>query len=323
MMNQWEGIFSIQTNDEFEDWALKVFTFQLENCSVYREFCQLMNRTEPKTVDEIPFLPISFFKSHKIVTEGLPIETVFKSSGTTGMSRSQHFIQSEEMYRRSFRKTYAEQIGEPKNQVILALLPNYIEQGESSLVFMVDDLIRLTKNELSGFLLSDMESIENRYKSALQSGKKVVIFGVSYALLDLAEKGLNLSEATIIETGGMKGKREEMSKEKMHEVLKKGFNVSHISSEYGMTELLSQAYSKKNGLFSFPNWMKINLRETNDPLTPLSKEKTGGINVIDLANVYSCSFISTQDLGRLENGQLRLMGRFDQADIRGCNMLVE
>tara|TARA_R110000737_G_scaffold109050_1_gene141934 strand:- start:445 stop:1413 length:969 start_codon:yes stop_codon:yes gene_type:complete len=322
-MNQWEGIFSIQSESEFEEWALKVFAFQLENCAVYREFCELMNRTSPKSTAEIPFLPISFFKTHEVRSKKLPVETIFKSSGTTGMERSQHFIQSTEMYRKSFRKTYAEQIGDPKDQVILALLPNYIEQGESSLVFMVDDLIQLTQNEFSGFLLSDMESIESRYDSAIHSEKKVVIFGVSYALLDLAEKGMNLSQATIIETGGMKGKRQEMSKEAMHEMLKKGLNVSHISSEYGMTELLSQAYSKENGLFSLPKWMKIILRETSDPLTELSKEKTGGVNVIDLANVYSCSFISTQDLGRLEDGQLRLMGRFDQADIRGCNLLVE
>lgn len=322
-MNQWEGIFSIQSENEFEEWAMKVFAFQMENCAVYREFCQLMNRTTPKSLAEIPFLPISFFKTHEVRSENLPVETIFKSSGTTGMERSQHFVQSTEMYRSSFRLTYAEQIGDPKDQVILALLPNYIEQGESSLVFMVDDLIQLTNDELSGFLLANMESIENRYHSAIQSGKKVVIFGVSYALLDLAEKGIDLSAATIIETGGMKGKRQEMSKETMHEILKKGLNVNHISSEYGMTELLSQAYSQKSGLFSLPKWMKIILRETSDPLTELSKNKTGGINVIDLANVYCCSFISTQDLGRIENGQLRLMGRFDQADIRGCNLLVE
>jgi hypothetical protein len=322
-MNQWKGIFEVQTEKEFEQWALKVFAFQMENCAVYREFCQLMNRMSPKSLAEIPFLPISFFKTHEIRNKNLAVETVFKSSGTTGRDRSQHFIQSTEMYRESFRKTYAEQIGNPKDQVILALLPNYLEQGESSLVFMVDDLIRDTQNDLSGFLLSDMDGIESRYQLASKSGKQVVLFGVSYALLDLAEKGINLAKAIIIETGGMKGRREEISKETMHEVLTKGFQVTHISSEYGMTELLSQAYSNQNGLFSLPNWMRIILRETSDPLTELSKEKTGGINVVDLANVYSCSFIATQDLGRIENGHLRLMGRFDQADIRGCNLLVE
>jgi phenylacetate-coenzyme A ligase PaaK-like adenylate-forming protein len=322
-MNEWNGLFGIQSESEFEEWALKVFAFQVENNVVYRQFCQLMKQTSPKSIHEIPFLPISFFKTHEVRSENFPIQTVFKSSGTTGMVRSQHFVQSLDMYRESFRKTYLDQIGDPKDQVILALLPNYVEQGESSLVFMVDDLIRQTNNVLSGFLLSDMESCADRYQKAVNTGKKVVLFGVSYALLDLAEKGMNLSQSIIIETGGMKGKREEMSKEKMHDVLMKGFQVDHISSEYGMTELLSQAYSKKNGLFTLPPWMTIFLRETSDPLTELSKEKTGGINVIDLANVYSCSFIATQDLGRIENGQLRLMGRFDNADIRGCNLLVE
>ncbi|MGJ8660986.1 MAG: acyl transferase [Bacteroidota bacterium] len=322
-MNQWKDIFSIQTDAQFEEWALKIFAFQIEHCSVYREFCQLMNKTSISSINEIPFLPISFFKTHNIQNSDLPVEMIFKSSGTTGMQRSQHMVQSSEMYRESFLKTYSEQIGNPEDQVILALLPNYLEQGESSLVYMVDDLVQKTNNELSGFLLNDLESISNRYQLAVKSNKKVVVFGVSYALLDLAEKGIDLSQAIIIETGGMKGKRKEMSKEAMHEMLKKGFGVSYISSEYGMTELLSQGYSEKDGLFSLPNWMRINLRETSDPLTALSKEKTGGINVIDLANVYSCSFIATQDLGRIENGKLRLMGRFDQADIRGCNLLVE
>jgi len=322
-MNPWKGIFSIQSDAEFESWALKAFDFQQIHCAVYREFCQMLNRTKANSIHEIPFLPISFFKSHKVCHDELSIEKIFKSSGTTGMDRSQHFIQSTEMYRESFRRTYIEQIGNPKDHVILALLPNYLEQGESSLVFMVDDLVKRTENDLSGFLLSDLNSIAERYRKAVESNKKVVIFGVSYALLDLAEKGMNLSEATIIETGGMKGRREEMSKEELHQVLKNGFDVDYISSEYGMTELLSQAYSEKDGLFSIPKWMRVQLRETNDPLSNLSKDKTGGINIIDLANVYSCSFIATQDLGRIENNKLRLMGRFDHADIRGCNLLVE
>jgi hypothetical protein len=322
-MNEWSGIFSIKSAAEFEVWALKVFAFQFENCAVYREFCTLMNRTKPQSIQEIPFLPISFFKSHLVQHKDLPVEITFKSSGTTGMERSQHPIQVPEMYQASFRKTYIQQMGDPKDQVILALLPNYLEQGESSLVYMVDDLVRQTKSELSGFILGDPEQLEVRYQKALAKDKQVIIFGVSYALLDLAEKGLDLSKARVIETGGMKGRRKEMSKEELHEQLKTGLNVPFVSSEYGMTELLSQAYSEKNGLFTLPPWMTIILRETNDPLTELSKEKTGGINVIDLANVYSCSFIATQDLGRIEEGQLRLMGRFDHADVRGCNLLVQ
>lgn len=322
-MQEWEGIFSIQSEEEFETWALKIFHFQYENTLVYREYCDLIQKNTPKSVSDIPFLPISFFKTHEVKHKDLPVRLIFKSSGTSGMERSQHAIQMPELYEKSYRLTYASQIGPPKNQVILALLPSYVEQGESSLVYMVDDLIRQTKNSKSGFMLNDLASVQDRYKAALEEGKEVVIFGVSYALLDLAEKGIDLSEAIIIETGGMKGRRKELTKEALHTVLKKGLKCDNISSEYGMTELLSQAYSKEKQLFTMPNWMKIQLRETNDPFAPLQKNKTGGINVTDLANVYSCSFISTQDLGRIEDGKLKLMGRFDNSDIRGCNMLVQ
>ncbi len=322
-MDEWKGVFSIQNELEFEKWALKIFQFQYENTLVYREYCDLIQRTNPKRLDEIPFLPISFFKTHEVKNKDLNVQLVFKSSGTTGMERSKHAIQMIELYQESFRKTYAIQIGNPENQVILALLPSYLAQGESSLVYMVDDLIRQSNNPLSGFLLGDLDSIEKRYHQALAAEKKVVIFGVSYALLDLAEKKLDLSQATIIETGGMKGRRKELMKEDLHEELKKGLNCQHIASEYGMTELLSQAYSMDDQLFSLPPWMKVHLRETNDPFSNLTKNKTGGINVIDLANVFSCSFIATQDLGRLMDGRLQLMGRFDNADLRGCNMLVQ
>ncbi len=322
-MKEWEGIFKIKTDDDFEFWALKVFRFQYENTPVYREFCDLLKKTQPKTSAEIPFLPISFFKSHLVKNKDLPVQLTFKSSGTTGMERSKHAIQVQEMYVASFRKTYTEQMGNPSDQVILALLPNYLEQGESSLVYMVNDLIQLTNSSISGFVLDDPNTLLSRYREALKEKKKVVIFGVSYALLDLAEKKVDLSEATIIETGGMKGRRKELTKEELHEELKSGLNVPFICSEYGMTELLSQGYSKEDQLFELPAWMKVQLRETNDPLARLSKQKTGGIDIIDLANVYSCSFISTQDLGRLKNGKLKLMGRFDHSDIRGCNLLVQ
>lgn len=322
-MHPWEGLFSIQNDAEFERWALKIFTFQYENTPVYREYCDLIQKSNPKCLNEIPFLPISFFKTHEVKHKAMDVQLTFRSSGTSGMERATHWIQDPVMYISSFSRTYKSQIGDPEDQVILALLPNYIEQGESSLIYMVDQLIHQTKNELSGFLLDDVSSIENKYQKAIKQGKKVVIFGVSYALLDIAEKGIDLSNAVIIETGGMKGRRKELTKEELHKELTKGLNVSSISSEYGMTELLSQAYSQSDGLFSMPPWMKIQLRETNDPFSTLTKSKTGGINVIDLANVYSCSFISTQDLGRIENGQLRLMGRFDQSDIRGCNLLLQ
>jgi hypothetical protein len=322
-VNNWEAIFSIESEQDFNDWAMKIFHFQYENTLVYQEYCKLIKHTAPKNWTEIPFLPISFFKSHEVKHKDFPVQLTFKSSGTSGMERARHLIQLPEIYETSFRKTYSQQLGNPEDQVILALLPSYQEQGESSLVYMVDDLIKLSNNSLSGFLLNDLNSIESRYNNALSAGKQVVIFGVSYALLDLAEKGMDFSKATIIETGGMKGRRQEITKEELHAELMKGLNCTNISSEYGMTELLSQAYSKGDQLFDLPPWMRIQLRETSDPFAPLTKEKTGGINVIDLANVYSCSFISTQDLGRLENGKLRLMGRFDQADIRGCNLLVQ
>jgi phenylacetate-coenzyme A ligase PaaK-like adenylate-forming protein len=322
-VKEWQEVFKIKDEQEFESWALRIYEFQYQNCEVYRDFCDLLNIKKPKALEEIPFLPISFFKTHAVKSKNLPVELLFKSSGTSGLVRSQHFVQCQVIYRESFFKTYVDQMGDPVNQVILALLPSYLEQGESSLVYMVEHLIQATKNPLSGYLLNDLQAVQERYNKALDSGKEVVIFGVSYALLDLAEQKIDLSQATIVETGGMKGRRKELSKEELHQALKDGLGCDFISSEYGMTELFSQAYSKKDGLFSMPPWMKIILRETNDPLSFLNKPKTGGINVIDLANIFSCSFISTQDLGRLEEGKLRLMGRFDHADVRGCNLLVD
>jgi hypothetical protein len=214
-------------------------------------------------------------------------------------------------------------MGNPEDQVILALLPNYTEQGNSSLVFMVDHLIQLTKNPLSGFMLNELNEVKNAYHKAILTGKKVVVFGVSYALLDLAETGTDLSKATIIETGGMKGRRKELTKDELHAELVNGLGVPFVSSEYGMTELLSQAYSDQNGLFTCPNWMQVICRDVNDPFHYVADGKTGGINVIDLANLYSCSFIATQDLGRIEGSSFRIMGRFDNADLRGCNLMVE
>lgn len=323
-MNALENeIFGVKSTADFEKVALKVFDFQSTHCSVYRDFVQMLNIGEPKSLNDIPFLPISFFKSHEVRSGTRAVETVFKSSGTTGMIRSQHFVESTEMYRNSFLSTYIQQYGNLENQVILALLPNYIDQGSSSLVFMVDDLIQKTNNPLSKFYLDDLNELLIAYQQAIQTNKKVIIFGVSYALLDLAELKPDLSQAIIIETGGMKGRRKEMTKEELHLELKNAFQVPYISSEYGMAELLSQAYSDQDGLFDFSPWMKALIRDVNDPFCYLPDGKTGGINVIDLANLYSCSFISTQDLGKIQNGQLQLMGRFDHSEIRGCNLMVE
>lgn len=317
-----DKILSISSNESFTKIALEVFHYQVQQCEVYRNYVEFLNWKTPTCIKEIPFLPIEFFKSHPIISSEKETEIVFKSSGTGGQ-RSTHFVADSQIYIDSFSKAYEQFIGNPKNQVILALLPNYTEQGESSLVYMVDYLIQQTKNELSAFLLNSPSEIELRYQNALKSGKEVVIFGVSYALLDLTEQNINLSNARIIETGGMKGRRKELTKEELHDELKRGLNVPFVSSEYGMTELLSQGYSNANGLFETPPWMKILIREVNDPFTYLEDGKTGGINVIDLANLYSCSFIATQDLGKKTNDTFQILGRFDQSDIRGCNLLID
>jgi Acyl-protein synthetase, LuxE len=316
-------IFSIENNADFEKTALDVFQFQREKCSVYKEYLKILNHPFPKTIDEIPFLPISFFKSHTVISSDLPIQFDFFSSGTTGMIRSKHSVQKPEMYQRSFTKIYKDFIGDPQEQVILALLPNYIEQGHSSLVYMVNDLIKETNSPLSGFFLQEYDNLVSNYQQAIGEGKKVVVFGVSYALLDLADAKVDLSQAQIIETGGMKGRRAEMTKVELHNYLKKGLGCDFISSEYGMTELFSQAYSNKEGVFSLPKWMDIKIRQTNDPFQYVKEGKTGGVNVIDLANLYSCSFIATQDLGKRIGEDFYLMGRFDNSDLRGCNMMVE
>lgn len=316
-------IFQINNEQQFNQIALKVFDYQQQNNPIYKEFLNKLNRPKPTHYQEIPFLPISFFKTHEVRCHSVfQPEINFKSSGTGG-NRSTHIIEHLKLYEYSFETTYRKQLGNPEDQVILALLPNYIEQGESSLVYMIDCLIKKSKNSLSGFYLNNPINIINAYHEALTQNKKVVLFGVSYALLDLAALKPTLSEAVVIETGGMKGRRKELTKEELHNELKKGFNVNYISSEYGMSELLSQAYSDSTGLFTTPPWMKIQIRDINDPLTIITQGKTGGINVIDLANLYSCSFIATQDLGKIVDTQFQWMGRFDNADIRGCNLLLE
>ncbi len=317
-----DRIFSIQTESDFDQCALEVYHFQKEHVPVYKTFLELINRPEPTHYSQIPHLPIAFFKTHEIIAANQSVQQVFKSSGTTGMVRSTHYVADVSIYERSFIPTYEQFLGKLEDQIIFALLPNYVSQGESSLVYMVDKLIEGTKNELSGYYLESPGSLLNAISEGRKTGKKLVLFGVSYALLDLAEIKPDLHDVTVIETGGMKGKRKEMTKEEMHQELVAGFGCEYIASEYGMCELLSQAYSDKNGVFELPFWMKVSLREVNDPFELLQQDKTGGVNVMDLANIYSCAFIETQDLGRIEEGKLRLMGRFDHSDIRGCNLLV-
>jgi len=323
-MVDFSNLLAIKSDADFERIALEVFHYQLKNCSIYRDYVHLLNPQNAKSLEEIPFLPIEFFKTNEIYCgQKSSNDILFLSSGTGNSIRSKHIVRDIKLYESSFRTSYLKFFGAISDHVILALLPNYQEQENSSLVYMVDTLIRDSGNNLSGFLLNDPEEIEIRYKKAFASGKKVVIFGVSYALLDLAEKNINLSEAIIIETGGMKGRRKEISKKSLHLELMKGLNVPFVSSEYGMTELLSQAYSFKDGIFSYPPWMKVLFREVHDPLTLIKGSGKGAINVIDLANIHSCSFIATQDLGRNVPGGFIMEGRMEQSDLRGCNLMVD
>lgn len=317
-------LFEIDSDADFNQKALAVFQYQYDHVSIYRQFCDALGRKAPTHYKEIPFLPISFFKTHKILSDEITDEEliVFKSSGTTQSIRSQHYIAAPEIYVDSFMDTFSKQIANPKDAIILALLPNYIEQGESSLVYMVDHLVKASNHPLSGFYLSDMDSLIQAIQKAKQADKKIILFGVSYALLDLAEKRADLSGVIILETGGMKGRRKEMIKEELHQVLCDGLNVPHIYSEYGMTELLSQGYTDGTEYFTSPNWMKVIMRDVNDPLSIRKEGKTGGVNVIDLANFYSCSFIATDDLGVQEGNRFKILGRFDLSDIRGCNLLI-
>ena len=323
-MVDFSNLLAIKSDADFERIAMEVFHYQLKNCSVYRDYVHLLNRQNAKSLEEIPFLPIEFFKTNEIYCgQKSDSDILFLSSGTGNSIRSKHIVRDIKLYESSFRASYLKFFGAISDHVILALLPNYQEQGNSSLVFMVDALVSDSANNLSGFLLNEPEEIEIRYKKACASGKKVVIFGVSYALLDLAEKQIDLKDALIIETGGMKGRRKEISKKSLHLELMKGLNVPFVSSEYGMTELLSQAYSFEDGIFSCPPWMKVLFREVHDPLSLIQGSGKGAINVIDLANIHSCSFIATQDLGRNVPGGFILEGRMEQSDLRGCNLMVD
>jgi len=316
------SIFDITTEADFNRAALSVFKYQYQHVKVYGDFCDALGRTNPKDYTEIPFLPISFFKTHTVLSKEIDSQVVFKSSGTTLGTRSQHYVASIKLYERSFLKTFSEQIADPKQSIIMALLPNYVDQGDSSLVYMVDHLIKESQHHLSGFYLSDPEALIQAIKSAKIESKAIILFGVSYALLDFAERKVDLSGIKIIETGGMKGKRKEMIKEELHQILINGLNVSEVYSEYGMTELLSQAYTDGSEYFKTPSWMKVMVRDINDPLHILSDGRTGGVNIIDLANIYSCAFIATDDLGVKSENKFKILGRFDQSDMRGCNLLV-
>ncbi len=319
-------IFTINNQKQFDKMALKVFRYQYENNGVYREFCDFLktNVQKVKTIQQIPFLPIQFFKSHEVVSNSNPIQTIFTSSGTTGMVTSKHLVTDVSIYEESYRKAFSQFYGNIEDYVVLALLPSYLEREGSSLIHMVDDLIQLSKHPESGFYLHNYDELIEKIIQLDQSGQNVILIGVTYALLDLIEKqSFQLENTIIMETGGMKGKRKEMIREELHQELCNGFGVKSIHSEYGMTELLSQAYSLGDGIFECPSWMQISIRDTEDALSYIRDGKTGGINVIDLANINSCSFIATQDLGKkYSNGSFEVVGRFDHSDIRGCNLMV-
>ncbi len=321
-----KNIFSIKSESDFQRLALEIFRFQYEQNPVYQSFIRKLgiNITSVQNYLEIPFLPIEFFKTHQVVCGNFKPEAVFLSSGTTGINTSRHFIKSLPLYEKSLLRGFRSFFGKPEKYVILALLPSYLERSGSSLVHMASLLIRRSKHKSSGFYLHNYERLAVELSKLKKQGQKVILLGVTYALLDLAEQfPLKFPELILMETGGMKGKRREMVREELHDILSSAFGVKNIYSEYGMTELLSQAYSKGRGVFSTPPWMRILIRDVNDPLSMLPEGKSGGINVMDLANIYSCSFIATQDLGKLDSSSnFEVLGRFDNSDVRGCNLLV-
>jgi phenylacetate-coenzyme A ligase PaaK-like adenylate-forming protein len=322
-----EHFFTIKDDAAFEKAALKIFYHQAKNCKVYNQFIHHLGIKPDEIISyrEIPFLPISFFKSHEVVSNLAAPEIVFSSSGTTGQTQSKHLVTDVSIYEQSFNLAFEQFYGSIKDTCLLALLPSYLERDGSSLIYMVDSLLKQSEHPKSGYFLHDLKQLYQTLKELQKVGQKTILIGVTYALLGFVEQfELDFPELIVMETGGMKGKRKELVREELHQLLYNGFGVSKIHSEYGMTELLSQAYSAGDGIFDCPPWMKILLRDTYDPLSLVGKKQTGGINVIDLANVNSCSFIATQDLGKLHaDGSFEVLGRFDNADIRGCNLLVQ
>lgn len=319
-------IFNITSKKEFDSVCIEVFKYQYVNNSVYRRFCNLLGTSKSmvKKVTEIPFLPIEFFKKEKIVSTNKTEDIIFTSSGTTGNNTSKHYVSDLTIYEESFNKGFNYFYGDISNYCVLALLPSYLEREGSSLIYMADSLIKQSKHPRSNFYLNNINELISTLKELEKNKQPTLLIGVSFALLELAEENkLNLKYTTIIETGGMKGRRKEIIRSELHSLLNKGFKTQVIHSEYGMTELLSQAYSTGNGIFECPPWMRILIRNTEDPTQLIVNKKTGGINVIDLANINSCSFIATQDLGKkIDNANFEILGRFDNSDIRGCNLMV-
>ena len=307
----------------FEKRALRLFKEQSQKCLPYNQYLKLL-KTDVESISslaEIPFLPIQFFKTHSIIAKGKKPAIRFSSSGTTGMERSQHLVADLSLYEYSFRTAFELFYGDIEKYRFIALLPSYLEREGSSLIYMCEDFIKRSKHPQSGFYLNNLDELSE----IIKEDKPTILLGVTYALLDLAELGpFQLNNTIIMETGGMKGKRKEMLKDELHQTLSNAYGVDLIHSEYGMTELLSQAYSKGNGRFSTPHWMRVFSRDIEDPFSITNNGKTGGLNIIDLANIHSCAFIATEDLGRVYTDQtFEVLGRFEQSDIRGCNLLVQ
>jgi phenylacetate-coenzyme A ligase PaaK-like adenylate-forming protein len=319
-------LFSGLNAETFEALAMKVFQFQYTHNKLYRQWSDYLQRTPDQVlhISQIPFLPVELFKTNNVIcgSESELAKLIFESSGTTGATASKHCVLHPELYTRSFTEGFRLFYGEPSDWRILALLPSYLERSGSSLVYMVNELIFQSNHHESGFFLDNIDDLVRLLQKP--DSKKTILIGVSFALLDLAATHPMLLDNTIImETGGMKGRRKELTRQELHAALCEAFAVSEIHSEYGMTELLSQAYASRNGHFKTPPWMKLLLRDANDPLTAAPFGKTGGINVIDLANLYSCSFIATSDLGKQRaDGSIEVLGRFDYSEMRGCNLMV-
>jgi phenylacetate-coenzyme A ligase PaaK-like adenylate-forming protein len=313
-------------SSNFEKIALDVFRIQAQGSRIYKRYLEHIETDVSKVqkLTDIPFLPISFFKTHRIILGNKTEDVIFTSSGTTGLNTSKHYVADLSIYETSFEGSFKSIYGDIEGYCVLALLPSYLEREGSSLIYMSQKLIEKSKHPNSGFYLNNHKALKTILNSLEQKQQKVILIGVSYALLDLLEKyKFKLRHTIVIETGGMKGRRKEMIKDEFYTILKEGFGLNSIHSEYGMTELLSQAYSQNNGHFFSPSWMQVLIRDINDPFCFLSQGKTGGINIIDLANINSCSFIATQDLGKINNDRsFSVLGRFDNTDIRGCNLMI-
>ena len=319
--------FSMTDEASFQELALQVFREQSQHVQVYREYLDAI-KVNPLTVsrwEDIPYLPIDFFRTREVIKDGLNAQVIFQSSGSTSAQSSTHFVADTQIYVESFKRGFEMRYGNIAEYALLALLPSYLQKGDSSLVYMTDHLIKASKNSFSGFYLDDYISLSKALNTLKDHRHKTILLGVSYALLDLAEQfPMQVPELIIMETGGMKGRRKELVKEELHAILKTGFGVDHIHSEYGMTELLSQAYSSGEGIYHCPPWMKVRIREMNDPFHFVDPGKTGGVCITDLANTNSCAFIASQDLGRLNsNESFEILGRFDASEARGCNLLVD